>query len=176
MKAQHTDATTSSTQRFNSHLIRSPHQQPLLQRLAWCMLTLAGWGVYLSLWVPLVSMLRDLSSGRKTWTQVHGYDQYLDPFMVVALPGLMICCPALLIGWAEYNRHRFSGEERRTALENVERSEIARSLGASEALAEQLAAAKAVTLHMDEHARPVGMTLQALQSPHDSDTAPIMPT
>ncbi len=33
--------------------------------------------------------------------------------MVVALPGLLICCPALLIGWAEYNRLRFSGEERR---------------------------------------------------------------
>ncbi|WP_238319461.1 poly-beta-1,6-N-acetyl-D-glucosamine biosynthesis protein PgaD [Xanthomonas maliensis] len=140
------------------------------------MLTLAGWGIYLSLWAPLVSMLRELSSGRQSWAYVHGHDLSLDPFMVVALPALLICCPALLIGWAEYNRHRFSGEERRSALKNVERSEIAHSLGASQALAEQLAAAKAVTLHMDEHARPVGMTLQALQLPHDTDTPPVMPT
>ncbi|AEQ94971.1 poly-beta-1,6-N-acetyl-D-glucosamine biosynthesis protein PgaD [Xanthomonas oryzae] len=166
MKAPHTEATKPETGRFNSHLIRKPHQQSLLKRVAWSILTLAGWGIYLSLWAPLASTLWELLNGRLTWAQAHGQDRSLDPFMVVALPGLLICCPALLIGWAEYNRLRFSGEERRTALKNVERSEIARSLGASQALAEQLATAKAVTLHMDEHARPVGMTMQALPPPH----------
>ncbi len=73
-----------------------------------------------------------------------------------------VCTAVLLIAWAEYNRMRLAGKERRTPHEDTTREEIARDLGASPELAARRASGKAVTLHMNEHARPVGLTRQPL--------------
>ena len=78
--------------------------------------------------------------------------------VMIALPVILVCCSLLLIAWAEYNRYRFGGKERRAPREDSSREDIAHALVASDALAAQLMNAKAVTLHMDDNARPVGMT------------------
>lgn len=100
---------------------------------------------------------------QQAWLQLYERKQHLDPFVIIALPVILAGCALLLIAWAEYNRYRFAGRERRNPREDASRSEIARSLGASDQLAEQMFNAKAITLHMDEHARPLGMTAQLLR-------------
>ncbi|KAF1015756.1 MAG: hypothetical protein GAK31_01233 [Stenotrophomonas maltophilia] len=107
-------------------------------------------------------MLSWVLGGHLAWLQLYEHKQQLDPFLVIALPVILLCCALLLIAWAEYNRLRFAGKERRGARTDATRAEVAAGLGASMALAEQLANAKAVTLHMDDNARPVGMTEQRL--------------
>lgn len=150
-----------SSRRFDSRLIQKPRQQPRLQRTAWGFVTLAFWGFYFYLWAPLVTLVSWLLGGRLAWLQLYEYKQRVDPFVVIALPVMLVCTAVLLIAWAEYNRLRFSGKDRRVPHEETSRAQIAEDLGASPALAEQLAQGKAVTLHMDDQARPVGLSHHA---------------
>ncbi|WP_303636108.1 MULTISPECIES: poly-beta-1,6-N-acetyl-D-glucosamine biosynthesis protein PgaD [Stenotrophomonas] len=163
MNANRQAATSRPSNRFDSRLIQKPRKQPRLQRTAWGFVTLAFWGFYFYLWAPLVTLISWLLGGHLAWLQLYEHKQHLDPFVIIALPVILACCALLLIAWAEYNRLRFAGRERRCPREDATRAEIAQSLGASDHLAEDLFNAKAVTLHMDEHARPVGMTAQALR-------------
>lgn len=152
-------------QRFDSRLIQKPRQQPRLQRTAWGFVTLAFWGFYFYLWAPLVTLFSWLLGGHMAWLQLYEHEQQIDTFVLVALPLMLVLCAALLIAWAEYNRARFAGNDRRAPRGIVERGEIARGLGASDALAQQLAGAKAVTLRMDDNARPTAVTPQLLVAP-----------
>lgn len=148
--------------RYDSRLIRKPHHQPRLRRTAWGFVTLTFWGFYFYLWAPLVTAVSWLFGGQLAWLQLYEYRQSVDPFIVIALPAMLVSCSLLLIAWAEYNRLRFAGRERRNPREDVSREEIARDLGASPALAAQLVGSKAVTLYMDDEARPVRLSEQTL--------------
>jgi biofilm PGA synthesis protein PgaD len=70
---------------------------------------------------------------------------------------LAIVATVVLIGWAEYNRHKFGGPDRRLPADNVGPDEIATSLGSSPEIARHLAHAKSITLTMGENARPSGV-------------------
>ncbi|MGE6332124.1 poly-beta-1,6-N-acetyl-D-glucosamine biosynthesis protein PgaD [Stenotrophomonas sp. NPDC077659] len=152
----------TSSNRFDSRLIQKSRQQPRLQRTAWGFVTLAFWGFYFYLWAPLVTLVSWLLGGHLAYVQLYQRKQHVDPFVVIALPVILVACALLLIAWAEYNRFRFAGKERREPREDSSRHDIAHALGASDALAEQLMYAKAVTLHMDDNARPLGLTRQPL--------------
>ncbi|RRU23535.1 poly-beta-1,6-N-acetyl-D-glucosamine biosynthesis protein PgaD [Stenotrophomonas sp. 278] len=156
------NTTPKSSRRFDSRLIRKSRNQPRLQRTAWGFVTLAFWGFYFYLWAPLVTAISWLLGGHLAWLQLYEYKQSIDPFLVIALPIMLVCSAVLLIAWAEYNRFRFAGKERRNPRQDVTREEMARELGASPALAAELLSGKAFTLHMDDHARPVGLSHQGL--------------
>jgi len=162
MNTVHDTSEKKSSNRFDSRLIQKSRQQPRLQRTAWGFVTLAFWGFYFYLWAPLVTLVSWLLGGHLAYVQLYQRKQHVDPFVMIALPVILVCCSLLLIAWAEYNRYRFGGKERRAPREDSRREDIAHALGASDALAEQLMNAKAVTLHMDDNARPVGMTRQPL--------------
>ena len=156
------NAKPKATRRFDSRLIRKSRNQPRLQRTAWGFVTLAFWGFYFYLWAPLVTAISWLLGGHLAFLQLYEYKQSIDPFLVIALPIILVCTAVLLIAWAEYNRFRFAGKERRNPRQDVTREEMARDLGATPALAAELLTGKAVTLHMDDHARPVGLSHQGL--------------
>ena len=105
--------------------IRKPHRQPRFQHTAWGFVTLAFWGFYFYLWAPLVTLLSWLIGGQLAWQQLYERQNQLDPYVLVALPLMLLCASVLLIGWAEYNRVRFQGRENRRAPALVERSEVA---------------------------------------------------
>lgn len=155
-------STVRSTRRFDSRLIQKSRQQPRLQRTAWGFVTIAFWAFYFYLWAPALTLVSWLLGGRMAWLNLYEYKQSVDPFVVIALPVMLVCCAALLIAWAEYNRMRFAGKERRIPRVDTSREEIAHDLGASAAVAAMLATGKAVTLHMDDDARPVRVTTQVL--------------
>jgi len=157
-------STDTPSRRFDSRLIQKPRQQPRLQRTAWGFVTLAFWAFYFYLWAPVLTLASWLAGGHLAWVQLYERKQQLDPFLMIALPVLLVGCAALLILWAEYNRFRFAGRERRAPRIDIALPEIAYDLGASVALAQQLSNAKSLTLHMDDHARPVGLT-ERLQEP-----------
>lgn len=152
--------TGNINSRFDSRLIRKRRQQPRLQRAAWGFVTLAFWGFYFYLWAPLLILLSWLFGGRLAWLQLYDHRQHLDPFLIVVMPIVLGCCAVVLIAWAEYNRFRFTGKERRSPLKNAATEEVAHGLGAPPHVAVRLSSAKVITLHMDGLARPVGMTEQ----------------
>lgn len=153
-------STSNSNARFDSSLIRKPRQQPRLHRTLWGAVNVAFWALLMVLCVPLLTLLSWLLGIRLAWRQLYEYQDQVDPFLLMVMPLILLCCALGLIGWAEYNRLRFSGEERRNAIAPIGIQQIAHELGASDALAAGLAGSKSVVLHMDEQARPVGFTRQ----------------
>jgi len=105
----------------------------------------------------LVTLFSWLIGGQLAWQQLYERQSHFDPYVLVALPLMLLCASVLLIGWAEYNRARFRGHERRLPRPLASLNEVAVDLGASTGLAERLLGCKAATLHMDDHARPIGI-------------------
>ncbi len=146
--------------KFDSRLIRKPRQQPRIQRTLWGAVNVAFWAFLMVLCAPLLTLLSWLFGIRLAWRQLYEYQDQVDPFLLLAAPLILLGCAVALIAWAEYNRIRFTGKERRSAVAPIGTAQIARDLGASAALAEGLAGSKSVILHMDDHARPIGFTRQ----------------
>ena len=132
---------------------RLGRQKRFLQRAA----TLLAWSAYAWLWVPLVTLVAWVVGIHAGWERLYLQRNAVDPFILASLPIIALLCGLLLIGWAEYNRARFRGRERRLPRPLASLNEVAADLGASTGLAERLMGCKAATLHMDDHARPIGI-------------------
>lgn len=148
--------------KFDSRLIRKPYAQPRLRRAAWGFVTVAFWGVYIYLWLPLVTLILWLLGIRTAFFELYTRQHQVEPFLILAMPLMATLCAVALISWAEYNRWRFASHDRRSPQADVSREEVADRLGAAPALAAQLGAAKIGLLHMSEHAEPQSMSECAL--------------
>lgn len=143
--------------KYDSRLIRKPHAQPALRRTAWGFVTAAFWAFYLYLWAPLVTLLLWAFGIRTAAYELYLRGSHVEPFLLAVLPLLTLACAALLVAWAEYNRWRFGGHDRRRPQPDAPRAEIAAALGADEATAAALLAGKRTVLRMDDRARPAGV-------------------
>lgn len=119
--------------------------------------TLLAWLAYAWLWLPVVTVIAWLLGVRTSFIelQLRNYDFDADTFGILFV--LAIVATVVLIGWAEYNRHKFGGPDRRTEVNNVDPREIATSLRSDPDVALSLAQAKSITLAMGEDARPMGV-------------------
>lgn len=147
-------------QRYDAVLIQKPHRQAPGRRAAWGVVTVGFWLFYLSLWAPLVTLIAWGLGINLAWLHLYEHRQQLDPFLMIALPLMALACAVVLITWAEYNRRRFRGRERRQPVPDIAIEKIAHDLGGSDALVAGLATSKSVILHMDDQARPAGFTIQ----------------
>lgn len=119
--------------------------------------TLIAWIAYAWLWLPVVTVIAWLLGVRTSFVelQLRNYEFDQDTFGILLM--LAIGTTVLMIGWAEYNRHKFGGPDRRTQAENVRQEAIAQVLGGSADVAGPLSRAKSITLAMGEDARPTGV-------------------
>ena len=141
-------------------IIRKPRSQPRAQRLAWRVVTLGFWALYFYLLLPLITLLLWWAGVRTAYTELYPYNT--DHFLLYMLPLIGLLCLALVILWSEYNRLRRQGRERRMRQRNTSLPSIAAALHASRELAEDLAGRRVVVLHMDDGARPIGMSERLL--------------
>ena len=138
-----------------SPLIEVPDRQKRLVRRCWQLLTALCWAAYLYLWLPLFTLMLWLLGVQVAVFELYLRRDQVDPFVLLILPLLALGCAVLLIGWAEINRKRFQGNERRQATANVGRVEVARALGAEPQVARAMAVHKIQVLQMNEQAHPV---------------------
>ena len=75
----------------------------------------------------------------------------------MALPLIALVCAVVLSTWAEYNRQRFKGTDRRKSVESVDIEMLALGLGVSSAVAAAMRAGKHMTLTMSDEATPVAV-------------------
>ncbi|WP_407351435.1 poly-beta-1,6-N-acetyl-D-glucosamine biosynthesis protein PgaD [Luteimonas sp. R10] len=150
--------------KYDSRLIRRPNSQPPIRRTAWGFVTAAFWLFYLYLWAPLVTFLLWVFGIHTATYELYLRESHVEPFLLFVLPLVALACAVVLIAWAEYNRFRFRGRDRRRAQDDVPIAEIAAMLGADAATADALGRGKVMTLSMDEHARPL-RTAGALAAP-----------
>lgn len=140
--------------KYDSRLIRKPYAQAPLKRVVWGFITAGFWGLYIYMWLPLVTLLLWLMGVRTAFFEIYARTHHVDSFLVFAIPVIATTCAFVLITWAEYNRFRFSSLDRRTPQQDVTSVEVAEKLGATAELAEMLGQAKVTTLHMSERAEP----------------------
>ncbi|AXK72244.1 poly-beta-1,6-N-acetyl-D-glucosamine biosynthesis protein PgaD [Lysobacter sp. TY2-98] len=130
---------------------------PQAMRTMHSLLTLAAWVLYAYLWLPLVTVVAWLLGIRTSYIELYVRNNQVDRTMFLVILLLAIAATALLVGWAEYNRRRFSGPDRRSNPGNVQLPEVAESLGAPLELSDRVAGAKSMTLAMGEDARLSGI-------------------
>lgn len=158
--------------KYDSRLIHKPQALPPLHRTLWGMVTAACWIFYVYLLAPLLTLALWLSGMRTARFELYQREQAVEPFLMMILPFLALACALLLVSWAEYNRWRFAGrKERRGVQADAGRLEIAQGLGACVSLAQSLATAKNVILHMDDEAHPRSFT-RVLLTPSIKGHAP----
>jgi len=130
---------------------RLARQQRALQRAA----TLLAWSAYAWLWVPLVTLVAWVLGLQAGWDRLYLQRNAVDPFILAALPIIALLCGLLLIGWAEYNRARFTDADRRLRRSDVADAAVRERLQAPAQVMHTLRRHRVVTVRMDEQARPV---------------------
>jgi biofilm PGA synthesis protein PgaD len=119
--------------------------------------TLLAWVVYAWLWLPVVTVIAWMLGVRTSFVQLHVSNYEFDQDTFGILFTLAVIATVVLVGWAEYNRHKFSGPDRRAPAQNVAPDDIAMSLGTTPEVSRHLGSAKSITLAMGDDARPIGV-------------------
>lgn len=158
--------------KVDSRLIVVKGAQPPLYRVAWAFVTAAAWLSYVYLWLPLATAVLWWLGLRDAYEQLYRRGSQIDTFVVLALPAIAVLIACLLIGWAEYNRLRFTGNERRERLPDVPMEEIAAALGAAPGVTAALATARIAILDMDDAARPVDVVPVLMRDPAAPTSVP----
>ncbi|GAB6196401.1 poly-beta-1,6-N-acetyl-D-glucosamine biosynthesis protein PgaD [Lysobacter xanthus] len=138
-------------------LIRVRRAQRPATRTFWGLVTFAFWIAYAYLWLPGLTLVLWWFGLRDMYGELYERSEQLDPFVVFILPVMAVLSSCGLLGWAEYNRLRFTGNDRRGAFSNVALHEIAETLGAAPGVPEALRRHRVVVLRMDDDAHPVGV-------------------
>ena len=125
------------------------------KRFASGALTAAAWTVYAWLWVPLITAVAWFIGVRTAYLRLYLNDNEIDAFLLLSLPVIALVCGVLLIGWAEYNRVRFSRTDRRQRRNAIDDEQVRIALGASAGLASKLREGRIVQLALDDDANPV---------------------
>lgn len=121
-------------------IINRPHRQPPLQRTLFAVITIVAWTLWISLWLPLLTLIAwmlGLEDAFKQLGLMHPLHAANDLSIVLSVA--IIC--ALAIGsWSQYNRVRFTGKQRRRGNRSLDIAEMAPALAASVETAQLLRA------------------------------------
>lgn len=146
-------------------IISRPDRVPQAKRTFWGAVTAVFWALYLYLWMPLVTLALWFLGIKKGYAELYLRQNSIEPFLLIALPIMALIAMVMLVSWAEYNRYRFSGEDRRSAMDNMPLDAVAQRIGAPIAMVTKLQQARIATLHMCSNATPRSMTSIALPTP-----------
>ncbi len=137
-------------------LIQNVRGLPTFRKTFWGIVTAVFWVTYVYLWLPLITLVMWYLGVRQARLELYLRTHSFDPYLLIVLPIIAMLTAAALIAWAEYNRNRFSGEDRRAATPTIGRTAILSDLGGNAEIAATLANHKVCLLQMNEDAVPVG--------------------
>ncbi|QCO67810.2 poly-beta-1,6-N-acetyl-D-glucosamine biosynthesis protein PgaD [Luteimonas yindakuii] len=120
-------------------------------------LTAAAWAVYASLWLPLLTAVAWYAGVRTAYSHIYLKQHEVDAFLLLWVPAIALGCGVLLIGWAEYNRIRFSKKDRRQRRSEVHADTVSAGLGVSAALAARMRSGRITRVALDQDANPTGV-------------------
>ncbi|HTV86635.1 MAG TPA: poly-beta-1,6-N-acetyl-D-glucosamine biosynthesis protein PgaD [Dyella sp.] len=139
-------------------IINRPERQKPLQRATSALITMIAWTLWVSLWLPLLTLIAWLLGLQDIYVKL-GLDH---PFQAAQNLDMVLsvgCVCAFSLGaWAFYNRMRFAGRQRRHANRVIDIQEMAPVLEASVDTARHLRASRRSIIHFDEQG---GMFLKA---------------
>ena len=121
-------------------IINRPHRQAPLQRTLFTVITMVAWTLWISLWLPfltLIAWLLGLEDAFKQLGLMHPL-QAANNLSIVLI--IAIVCTLSMGSWSQYNRLRFAGKQRRRGNRGLDIEEMAPALAASVETAKQLRA------------------------------------
>ena len=149
--------------RAEAILIQRPERQHPAHRLLFTTATLMAWMVWISLWLPLATLVAWALGLRASYVEMvvreHGHGGH----DLAALLALAVACALLMFSWSSYNYLRFAHLERRRRSRAVDRRAIAAALGIQQETARWMQRAPRMVLefpeggeviHRDENATP----------------------
>lgn len=142
---------------MNPPLIDQPEAVSRSRRTIAGVITLLGWLAYAWLWVPVLTLVAWAVGIRTAWQRLYLEHNAVDPFILASLPVIAIVCGLLLIGWAEYNRARFTDADERKRRKDVDEDAVSERLGAPLQVSEALRAHRVVTVTLNDDALPVAV-------------------
>jgi biofilm PGA synthesis protein PgaD len=132
-------------------IINRPELQKPVQRAVFTVITMLAWTVWVSLWLPLITLIAWLLGLEDIYIKL-GLNH---PFRAANDLGLVLqvaAVAALSLGsWAFYNRMRFAGKQKRRANRFIELADMAPALDASVGTAQQLRASRRSIVHFNDH-------------------------
>ncbi len=132
-------------------------------------MTAVAWSVYLYLWLPGITLVAWLVGLRTAWVQAVLQRASVDVAEMWLGLALVVLLGCALVLWAERQRQRFTGVERRLRAPDATPAEVAVSLGAAPVVLEALQQGQVVTAHHDADGRVVrvvtGVAPGAAQAP-----------
>lgn len=121
-------------------LIHRPDRQPRLQRAGFALMTIMAWTLWMSLWLPVLTLFAWLLGLGDAYRQFDTRDPLRgagDLSIVLLLAG---ACALMFTGWSLYNRVRFSKNRRRRGDTSLDVAHVAEAIGASVRTAESMRA------------------------------------
>ena len=115
---------------LKSPLIERPDLQSTRQRTLYGALTLAFWGFWFYLWLPVFALLAwmlGLQQAFKYMVVLGGYHEVIRLLGIYSL--IIVLLGGGIVFWANYNITRFSGVERRRVNPPVTPADIGRDFG-----------------------------------------------
>ena len=117
--------------------------------------TLGAWTLYAYLWLPAITLLAWAAGLRTAWVQSVLESASVDVDALRLMAALVVLLGCALVLWAEQQRTRFSGADRRHRADDVTPGAVAASLGVTTDVLHGLQVARIATVHLDAAGRPV---------------------
>ena len=137
--------------------IHRPSLQEPGSRLLFRAATIMAWGAYLYLWLPLATLALWWGASLLGVRELALTPEHVDFDLFRVVAEAFAIALLLMLGWAEYNRVRFQGIERRKPHPPLDPLETADAMHASRALASELQEARRVVIQLDADAVPYAL-------------------
>jgi biofilm PGA synthesis protein PgaD len=117
-------------------------------------LTLMMWGVYIYLWIPLITLGAWLAGFERFYEVMIIYGGFNVVMGLLKWYAMTIVVIAIfVIGWSAINYYRFHDKERRNAAPTASAREISEFFELSEAQVDRAASSRRLVIALDEHGR-----------------------
>jgi biofilm PGA synthesis protein PgaD len=153
-----------------------PDLQARRHRWAYSALTLLAWGIWMYLWLPVVTLLAWYLGVRTFIREMVIPDPRAMGALALAYLVVVAILGAILVVWSQYNLRRFRGQDRRRASPPVSDEELVHWFQISPEMLEGFRSQGSFTVEHDEEGRIVGsrprseaasLALQAVGTPAD---------
>lgn len=131
------------------------HTRPGVRRGVFGTVTAGAWTLYAYLWLPAITLVAWGLGLRTAWVRSVLESSSVDATTMWLMAALVVLLGCALVLWAERQRTRFTGVERRRRTDDVAPAAVAASLGVTAEVVHALQVAGVATVHLDADGHPV---------------------
>lgn len=132
-----------------------------LHRGFFALITAAAWTAFAWLVLPAITAVLWLVGLSVAYDEAMSRIREIDVTLLLGIIAAAALGATLLVGWAEIQRRRFAGVERRARTPDVDIALVGAALGATPEVTGQLQAGRVMVLHMRADGTPLDVVEQA---------------